>query len=484
MQRFSSRRPIVTKKSSFFRPKSYKRCYFIRSKYKRSKKEMQVKNKAIKVVLKENFTNFLAQAIIKTILTPYLGLKTFLTLFILASTVLTSYLVIQSLITYLGYGVTTTSRHVFETKALFPKVKFCNVNPFTSEYAYRLTQMGIFNSKNLTTKLRKKLAHDLSDILLECKFNDKFCNSTEFTWSFHHSYGNCYKFNTGLDSNGKRINLKQSNLVGPKFGLQMTLYVNHYEMLNNYVSYGLGGLIQIGNSSYSTFYSNSGIFVSPGTIVYISMNREFKTMLPKPYSNCEIDSNTPKYIHGREFYNLIANSTYEYTQQLCISQCIQKHYIEKYNCTLDFLLSLYHKSQCSSDLDSIFDGNFINDVCTPMCPLECSRIKYKTSISFNQLNGNSYISLIKKNPRLSSDFINRILDATQAEKSIVKVNIFYESLSYTHSTESPQMDMVSLLANIGGNMGLFLGVSVFTLAEIVNVLIEVYFILRNNIYKR
>ena len=119
-----------------------------------------------------------------------------------------------------------------------------------------------------------------------------------------------------------------------------------------------------------------------------------------------------------------------------------------------------------------------------MCPLECSRIKYKTSISFNQLNGNPYISLIKKSPSLSSDFINRRLDATQAEKSIVKVNIFYESLSYTLSTESPQMDMVSLLANIGGNMGLFLGVSVFTLAEILNVLIEVYFISRNNINKR
>ena len=101
------------------------------------------------------------------------------------------------------------------------------------------------------------------------------------------------------------------------------------------------------------------------------MDREFKTMLPKPYSNCEIDSNTPKYIHGMEFYNLIANSTYEYTQQLCISQCIQKHYIEKYNCTLDFLLSLYHKSQCSSDLESIFDGNFINDVFYTRMKLFC-----------------------------------------------------------------------------------------------------------------
>ena len=60
----------------------------------------------------------------------------------------------------------------------------------------------------------------------------------------------------------------------------------------------------------------------------------------------------------------------------------------------------------------------------------------------------------------------------------MSVNIFYESLSYMESTESPKMNIVSLLASMGGNLSLFLGVSVFTLAEIVEVVIEIYFIVK------
>jgi hypothetical protein len=43
-------------------------------------------------------------------------------------------------------------------------------------------------------------------------------------------------------------------------------------------------------------------------------------------------------------------------------------------------------------------------------------------------------------------------------------------------TESPQMDIIALLASIGGNLGLFLGVSVFSLCELIVVFMEIYFI--------
>ena len=76
------------------------------------------------------------------------------------------------------------------------------------------------------------------------------------------------------------------------------------------------------------------------------------------------------------------------------------------------------------------------------------------------------------------DFVNRSIDANAARESIAYVNVFYSSLSYTSTTETPQVNFVSLLASIGGNLGLFLGVSVFSLCEIVEVVIEIYFILK------
>ena len=88
-----------------------------------------------------------------------------------------------------------------------------------------------------------------------------------------------------------------------------------------------------------------------------------------------------------------------------------------------------------------------------------------------------YVNLLKNNPNLRSDFINRSLDNENVVlQSVVKLKIFYDSLSYTISTESPQMDIVSLIANIGGNLGLFMGVCLFSLGEMVVTLIELIFL--------
>jgi hypothetical protein len=53
--------------------------------------------------------------------------------------------------------------------------------------------------------------------------------------------------------------------------------------------------------------------------------------------------------------------------------------------------------------------------------------------------------------------------------------VYYESLAYTFAEQSPQIDFVTLLASIGGNLGLFLGVSLFSICEMITCMFEVYF---------
>ena len=59
--------------------------------------------------------------------------------------------------------------------------------------------------------------------------------------------------------------------------------------------------------------------------------------------------------------------------------------------------------------------------------------------------------------------------------SFVEVNIYYESLSHTFSSEIPQMDLVSMLAFIGGNLGLFMGMRVLSLFEMIEGVIELFY---------
>ena len=178
---------------------------------------------------------------------------------------------------------------------------------------------------------------------------------------------------------------------------------------------------------------NDGILVSPGTHTYISISREFKSMLAKPYSNCETTTTTPSSPNSYLYTLISRSSEFVYTQQFCFAQCLQEYFIKKYNCTYHLMPSLYNASQCNRDTfnkilgeDNIFESTeYISDTCLPLCPLECNQTLYKYSLSFSQLNGGDYVSTIKNNSNLASDFINRSIDSTQAEKSFVRLNVFY-----------------------------------------------------------
>ena len=245
-----------------------------------------------------------------------------------------------------------------------------------------------------------------------------------------------------------------------------------------YDSNGFGAFLFIQNNSYLESYNP--IFTTPGLKTNIPIDREFKSILPKPYSNCDIDSS---FESDSELYNLIQKSKYQYTQQFCLSQCFQRYLINNFNCTTSYIVGFFNNTNVCDEIafllsqNSTFIDDYLTNICIPMCPLECNQTLIKTSISSVLLVGDGYLSRIK-NSNLSTDFINRTIDAATVEKSIVHVNIFYESLSYTETTESPQMNIVSLLGSIGGHLGLFLGVSIFSLCEIIEVLIEIYFIIK------
>ena len=149
----------------------------------------------------------------------------------------------------------------------------------------------------------------------------------------------------------------------------------------------------------------------------------------------------------------------------------------------DLYISLFNSSFCASDeetkcMNAVFDNNFMDNlesVCVPRCPLECNLTEYKTALTSYTLLGDFLAKIIRENPDLSADFVTKKINADTALESVASVNIFYESLSYTISTESPQLDIIGLLASIGGNLGLFLGVSLLSVCELFEVLIKICF---------
>ena len=400
-------------------------------------KSIQIESsmKGIKSLIKETLYNSLAQAIIKLIETPIFTLKVFLFLCVILSSGLCSYLIIELIISYLSFDVSTKSRTLYETPALFPKITFCNVNPFTAknsmEYLKKLNrelhpEIDIFNDEQIS-KLdfierneliknfiglkalykmnelneteKMKLSHPLEEILDGCSFNSQPCTADDFSWHFDPWYGNCWIFNSGLNRTGQQQPLGFSSQPGEYYGLRMGLYVNFYQNLTEINSYtgSLGALIRIDNSSYLTIYNPlDGIKLEPGHFVSVSLSRSFKTNLPRPYSNCLIDNETNAGFNS-ELFDLIQNSNYKYTQSTCFWQCIQRTTLKQCNCTDPTIISFFPSaSKCfeQNEIDCIdlmwtkgklLKHDYYEENCQSDCPLECYTDSIDVSLSSTEL---------------------------------------------------------------------------------------------------
>jgi amiloride-sensitive sodium channel subunit alpha/amiloride-sensitive sodium channel subunit gamma len=62
----------------------------------------------------------------------------------------------------------------------------------------------------------------------------------------------------------------------------------------------------------------------------------------------------------------------------------------------------------------------------------------------------------------------------------IRIHIYYDSLDYTSITESVKFSGSDLISNIGGTLGLFIGISVLSFVEIIEIIIEIFLIFAKN----
>jgi len=277
-----------------------------------------------------------------------------------------------------------------------------------------------------------------------------------------------------------------SNLAGSSYGLQLDLYVDSYENLTlfNSVMSGKGIIIRIDNQTNVIDYAAEGIWVAAGLVTNLALSRGNKFIQKEPYSNCILDNDATTSFDS-DIYKAILDSNFSYSQQFCLTQCFQKLAIKECGCYTSFFSSVFvnankcplNKLDCNQNAYwNVFSTHdYVNNFCLPLCPLECNSTKFTYTTSTSKLVGNPYVDIIQNNPNLAIDYVTRPINANTASESIAKVNIFYDSLSYVNSEESPALDIITLVANIGGNLGLFLSVGLFSIAEIVTTLIELYY---------
>ena len=421
-----------------------------------------------------------------------------------------TYCLINTLTTYFKYQPVVQVTRIDEYPTIFPAVTICNLMPFhnlspldldnrTSLFkeesidSFNLDYYFVEAQENLKRKIaslstsdQKSTGFQLNNkTLISCSFNKAICDSNNFTSYFNYDYGNCYTFNGGADNN----DILKTSLTGSKYGL--TLEILTGDPTNQILPETNNGLLVVVHNQTKTLVPsiefNNGIFIPTGCNSYVSVSREFRSKLSSPYSNCITDLTTSQSF-GSVLYDYMSQSNITtYDQPSCVRLCYQKVvqnlcecYDPKYpslgNMTIKCLNS--YQVECLLNVtDKIFlNGNDYQNICGFDCPIACDSVDYSLSASMSSYPSQYYVKKLKEKGFLKKFDEGNLFN--DVKNNIVRVTINYNQLGYTFIEEHAQFDVFSLISNVGGQLGVFLGLSILSFIEIIQLLIEVFIYIR------
>lgn len=283
-------------------------------------------------------------------------------------------------------------------------------------------------------------------------------------------YGNCYTFNPGTYGYDP-ISINQN---GKHHGLQLELFVGKPNIYNSFTD-TIGAKIFIYN--HSTVYTETdSIEVAVNTATDIRLTKNIVNKLARPYSECILDLN--KSIIFQSIYEE-HNLTYRHSN--CLNLCYQNIVVERCKC-VDYqvhftdLLNLDSSEPCMSKHLMCMAEIHENEThgfyatCKKMCPKECNEVNYSYMASFGKYPSVSRAHIFKKNSKALANY-----KVEEIGHNVLKLNIYFDKMSYHVISESPEVNFGTLLADYGGIIGLFLGLSLLSVFEIFNIIHTVIF---------
>ncbi|CAF0813633.1 unnamed protein product [Brachionus calyciflorus] len=451
-------------------------------------------SKKLNSVIKETLMSSTSHGIPNIIRSDKLSLRLMWIFFTLISTGLCSYMIVESFIIYFSFETTSKIQIITETISTFPVITICNTIFFTNDYSakflnnisttqnistisnyfqynkFLILRNFVFTNEELKSNLTK-YGDSFDKLITNCRFLSINCKNEKY-WNFyfHQIYGNCYQLNA------KSGNLLRVSQTGWKSALNIILNISLAHGLESLFA-SMGAIVMIHNQTTSPLSADE-FSISPGIETNIAISRQFKSLKPKPYSNCDGDTSNPKNFNTKLF-NLIHSKNIGYNQKLCIDLCFQNLIIQECKCYYgnypffgDESISLCHsdlQTKCAeSNIENyVTESNIINNVCLAECPLECKSMKFNKFYSLNDF-------INEKNNEDLNDYFNFTgTNRRQMKKDLISLNVYYETLNYEVITEKESVEFVGLLSNIGGIAGLFLGISFLSLVEIIEISFQI-----------
>jgi hypothetical protein len=215
--------------------------------------------------------------------------------------------------------------------------------------------------------------------------------------------------------------------------------------------------------------------LAPGYETRISLSRKFIYKQPAPYSDCISQLTAKSNRLEKGFYNFITKYNFSYQQVYCTNFYKQNNVIEKCGCQSFWFREINE----TVPMCSYFNECFFNESTTfdfDGCPPECNSIIFDLSTSLIEYPSIGYLKSFKNSSFIKSKFSNRvngtIITDEEVKGSMVAFALYYKDFTYSSLDEIPLLSALSSISNIGGTLGLFLGMSLLSFIEIIEVIIE------------
>ena len=354
----------------------------------------------------------------------------------------------------------------------FPAVTVCNLNRFRLDALQERNLSGFIRSAFVLNELEdceaaldnftlsgaidipavevdyEELTNDtrtvLEDFIVDCYFAGRKCNVTEMFEPVFTSLGICYTFNSG-----RMKELAVASGTGQRQGL--TLFVN-VDQFRYSSPIDAGVKIAIHPQSEPPLPDDQGIGIPTGRNAFISIRE--RRIEDKTGRNCNSKGETSG-------LNFLQREYTTYSESACLVDCMQTNIADNCDCVAAHSFYSPDASEYTSlhkctleDICCVMNELLLPSNCT--CSAACSAITYESSVSYSYFPAEYLSQLLGHRFNFSP---------TIFPTNFLVANVYFETLNVQSETTSFAYSFIALLSDIGGQLGLFLGVSVISIME-------------------
>ena len=387
-------------------------------------------------------------------------------------------------INYLARGPTATTISLKRQRSLpFPAVTVCNLNvarrshleengleefvssvylvdPDDPTYDCESSTLSLMPASNISSSgmnvrqldtsfhgVQFEGRHALEDFIAECFFQGRNCNVRESFVPVLTQLGYCYTFNSGR--NGRPINY--TNGTGPRQGLQLLLNIQQSEYIASLN--GDAGVKIAVHPQGEPGQPNVGVAVPPGRNAFIGLQeKRVEDTSSNRRDTCRDNDDT------ETTFNFLQG---KYSTSACLVDCFFTNIAHSCGCVEASVeyppISSAFRSfpNCTaSHICCVIEQYAAAESCD--CPTACEYTVYDISTSYSAFPSES----------VADEFAReRNTTTSQISKNYLGVEIYFESLNVEREVTEDAYSVVALLSDIGGQLALFVGVSVISVLE-------------------